>query len=94
MSRLSNHNAFNIKPNILDWSNINENALEIQKEHVAIGKDDSIISRKEFGMIVPNQANPREGNFLCKTLDAELYVPDTVRCELEGIYKHRLRDRR
>ena len=60
---------------------ITENKFDIKNPNIKISRANTGLcgtgSNKYFSMVVPNRVTPRGGEFLCQTLNAEMYLPLT-----------------
>ena len=65
------------RPDILERSNITENKIDIKNSNIKISRANTGLcgtgSNKYFSLVVPNRVTPRGGEFLCQTLNAEMY---------------------
>ena len=71
-----------IKPDILDWSNVTANMIIIENKNALIDETMNndlcrLSSSGELAMIVPNDVNPKKAQFLCEGLNANMFVPKT-----------------
>ena len=73
---------YETKPDILDWLTIEKSHIQILDEAVVIEEEFrknlcSTTSSNSLGMIVPNQVYPIHGMSMCKSVTAELFIPQT-----------------
>ena len=75
-----------VRPDVLDWSRITEADIQTVSPNILLERKDSQCGSAGTGrssagiaMIVPNRVSPKGGEFLCETLNAEMYIQETKR---------------